>query len=50
MIAQEHTKQRIDFSGVNAFWSIADKITNQQVTEADWDNLFSTGYYKFYEN
>lgn len=49
-IAQELNKQKIDFSSVEAFWGIAEKIANEKVTEADWDYLFSTGYYKFYEN
>lgn len=49
-IAQELNKQKIDFSSVNAFWSIAEKITNEIESETDWDYLFSTGYYKFYEN
>ncbi len=48
--AQERNKQKIDFSGVEAFWKIGEKITTEKVTEADWDYLFSTGYYKFYEN
>lgn len=49
-IAQELNKQKIDFSSVDAFWSIAEKISNEMESEADWDYLFSTGYYKFYEN
>lgn len=49
-IAQVLNKQKIDFSSAEAFWKIAEKITNESVTEADWDYLFSTGYYKFYEN
>lgn len=49
-IAQERDKQRIDFSSVDAFWGIAEKISNAMETEADWDYLFSTGYYQFYNN
>lgn len=46
--AQEVRQQKIDFSGVDAFWIIADKITADKVTAADWDALFATGYYAFY--
>jgi Putative zinc dependent peptidase (DUF5700) len=49
-IAQDLNKQKIDFSSVDTFWDIAEKITNEKVSEIDWDLLFSTGYYKFYEN
>lgn len=49
-IAQELNKQKIDFSSVDAFWGIAEKIVNEMETEADWDDLFSTGYYQFYNN
>lgn len=48
--AQELSKQKIDFSGVDAFWMVAENIANETVTETDWEYLFSTGYYKFYEN
>jgi hypothetical protein len=49
-IAQDINKQKIDFSSVDAFWGIAEKITNGMETEADWEYLFSTGYYQFYNN
>jgi Putative zinc dependent peptidase (DUF5700) len=49
-IAQELNKQKIDFSSVDAFWGIAEKIRNEMETEADWDYLFLTGYYQFYNN
>lgn len=49
-LVQELNKQKIDFSSVEAFWKIAEKITNEKVTDTDWDYLFSTGYHKFYEN
>jgi Putative zinc dependent peptidase (DUF5700) len=49
-VAQAPNEQEIDFSGVEAFWGIAERITNGTVTESDWDHLFSTGYYAFYAN
>lgn len=48
--AQVHSKKSIDFSSVDAFWDIAKKIKKKKVKESDWDYLFSTGYYKFYED
>lgn len=46
--AQEAIAQQVDLAGVVAFWEIAEKITNAHATDADWDQLFSTGYYRFY--
>lgn len=46
LFAQE--KPTVDFSGVDAFWDITAKVKKHTVTDADWDRLFSTGYYKFY--
>lgn len=48
--AQRLNQQKVDFSGVEAFWKVAEQITNGTITETDWNYLFSTGYYKFYEN
>lgn len=48
-LAQVYQNQRIDFSSVDAFWDIAEKIRNEKETEADWGYLFSTGYYQFYK-
>lgn len=49
-IGRDLNEQKIDFSGVEAFWGMAEKISYEKETQADWDHLFSTGYYKFYEN
>lgn len=50
IMAQESPNQKIDFSGVDAFWQISERIATEKITDKDWDYLFSTGYYKFYEN
>lgn len=39
---------QIDFSGVDAFWDINSKIKNSTATDADWNKVFATPYYKFY--
>lgn len=44
------SKLTLDYSGVDAFWEIVEKIVSENVTEKDWSYLFSTPYYSFYEN
>ena len=42
--------QSVDYSGVNAFCEVSEKLKASRVTDADWDKLFATPYYKFYED
>ncbi len=42
-------KSSPDFSSVDAFWEISGRIKNESVTERDWNELFATPYYHFYE-
>src|SRR5688500_10553717 len=45
-IEQQSAAPRVDFSGIDVFWSIADRLkTGQEPDKSSWDSLFSTPGY-----